>query len=378
MVCQAASQTRFRALKHENGIAGNSTIIVRVIACFQPLQDCQAEYFRHLLKPVTSSGMQQLSFSLSLTFSCALHSIDDDVLGDLISGQFSAYTEPHSFSDPPHGTVPGFAVDEFPELKLAGESLYYGYCQLAITPMMIESSVPGERFSGHPSELCGADRKPRDKKMKHASSIFSSLGLPVQDPCYADLNLSRAEPLPCREPCIPNSIDIANWLELDENHAIGIPRGDRSDMHEDTEELDALLCSDDEDDEEMSTGHSPSEVAGCSSEGEYDSKAQAASSTPPTKRKRIDDEIDPLLMDTATSGKTRGRGDGAEFSNVKGSIPSSISKRLRAKKIRETVSLLRSIIPGGKGKDAATVLDEAIQYLKSLGLKAKAVGVATV
>lgn len=79
MVCQAASQTRFRALKHENGIAGKATIIVRVIACFQPLQNCQvcaawipnplisldfiwlmllcfvfqAEYFRHLLKPVT-------------------------------------------------------------------------------------------------------------------------------------------------------------------------------------------------------------------------------------------------------------------------------------------------------------------------------------
>ena len=41
MVCQAASQTRFRALKHENGIAGSATIIVRIIACFQPLQDCQ-------------------------------------------------------------------------------------------------------------------------------------------------------------------------------------------------------------------------------------------------------------------------------------------------------------------------------------------------
>ncbi|KAG6481004.1 hypothetical protein ZIOFF_057595 [Zingiber officinale] len=53
MVCQAATRTAFRALKHENGIAGSTTIIIRVIACFQPLQDCQAEYFRHLLKPVT-------------------------------------------------------------------------------------------------------------------------------------------------------------------------------------------------------------------------------------------------------------------------------------------------------------------------------------
>ena len=46
MVCQAASQTRFRALKHENGYAGSSTIIVRVIACFQPLTDCQVYYSR--------------------------------------------------------------------------------------------------------------------------------------------------------------------------------------------------------------------------------------------------------------------------------------------------------------------------------------------
>ncbi|WJX57993.1 hypothetical protein P8452_43495 [Trifolium repens] len=52
MVCQAASQTRFRALKHENGMAGCATIVVRVIACFQPLRECQAEYFRQLLKPL--------------------------------------------------------------------------------------------------------------------------------------------------------------------------------------------------------------------------------------------------------------------------------------------------------------------------------------
>lgn len=49
MVCQAASQTRFRALKHENGIAGSATIIVRVIACFQPLQDCQVSETDNLL-----------------------------------------------------------------------------------------------------------------------------------------------------------------------------------------------------------------------------------------------------------------------------------------------------------------------------------------
>jgi hypothetical protein len=50
-VCQAASQTRFRALKHENGSAGKLTIIVRVIACYQPLQDCQVSV-KHLMLPL--------------------------------------------------------------------------------------------------------------------------------------------------------------------------------------------------------------------------------------------------------------------------------------------------------------------------------------
>ncbi|RWR89979.1 transcription factor BHLH021 [Cinnamomum micranthum f. kanehirae] len=71
MVCQAASKTRFRALKHENGIAGSATIIVRMIACFQPLQHCQAEYFRQLLKPFLEEAIftaaSSKTFELSLS-----------------------------------------------------------------------------------------------------------------------------------------------------------------------------------------------------------------------------------------------------------------------------------------------------------------------
>ncbi|KAH7423700.1 hypothetical protein KP509_12G069400 [Ceratopteris richardii] len=53
MMCQGASSTRFRAFKHERGVAGRAIVIVRIFACFQPLLTCQVEYFRHLLKPVT-------------------------------------------------------------------------------------------------------------------------------------------------------------------------------------------------------------------------------------------------------------------------------------------------------------------------------------
>ncbi|KAG5394017.1 hypothetical protein IGI04_023980 [Brassica rapa subsp. trilocularis] len=51
MVCQSPGKTRFRALKYETGDANRPAIVVRVIACFQPMDNCQAEYFRLLLKP---------------------------------------------------------------------------------------------------------------------------------------------------------------------------------------------------------------------------------------------------------------------------------------------------------------------------------------
>ncbi|CAN8298852.1 unnamed protein product [Cochlearia groenlandica] len=54
MVRQSSGQTSFRALMYEtNGDSNKPTIVVRVIACFQHMANCQAEYFRHMLKPVT-------------------------------------------------------------------------------------------------------------------------------------------------------------------------------------------------------------------------------------------------------------------------------------------------------------------------------------
>ncbi|KAF8115723.1 hypothetical protein N665_0025s0180 [Sinapis alba] len=54
MVSQSAGQTRFRTFKYENnGDSNKPTIVVRAIVCFQPMANCQAEYFRHMLKPVT-------------------------------------------------------------------------------------------------------------------------------------------------------------------------------------------------------------------------------------------------------------------------------------------------------------------------------------
>ncbi|KAK8642732.1 hypothetical protein V6N13_012065 [Hibiscus sabdariffa] len=163
---------------------------------------------------------------------------------------------------------------------------------------------------------------------------------------------------------------------------------EQSEMHEDTEELNALLYSDDdseytEDEEVTSTGHSPSTMTAQDEQFEG-SCEEVASSTRLTKKQKLLDgsnRYSPLLMDTTNSGNPNRYSeyeDDADSRCANGQNPGSSDmdsssgyKRTRRDKIRETVSVLRSIIPGGEGKDAVVVLDEAIDYLKSLKQKAK-------
>lgn len=173
---------------------------------------------------------------------------------------------------------------------------------------------------------------------------------------------------------------------IEDNH-----RGvEESEMREDTEELNALLYSDDdddvdgdysEDDEEISTGHSPSTMTAHNKHDWFDERIEeVASSDEPAKRhKLIDGSYGvPLPLDNATSAKPFGCSeleDDAESScgNTDYQV-SGVSgrKRSRKEKIRETLSVLQKIIPGGKkGKDAMDVIDGTIRYLKSLKVEAK-------
>lgn len=157
---------------------------------------------------------------------------------------------------------------------------------------------------------------------------------------------------------------------------IGLPASNQADvsngnvneeMHENTEEIDALLYSDpdndQEEEEDASTGHySPVETTITNSnyeekeEEEEEEVTISAVLPPPAKRRRADSEFDPSLTDTASSSMWVGNMD---------------RKKAKREKIQETVGVLRQIIPDSKGKDVTTVLDEAIRYLKSLKLKAK-------
>lgn len=160
-------------------------------------------------------------------------------------------------------------------------------------------------------------------------------------------------------------------------------------FHEDTEELKALLYSDDdgiddsEDEEEQSTGHSP--VMGLNRD---DWPEEVASSGGCMKRRKLDSGGYDVasLEDTASSGKSGVNCSGeAEFSSCGNNGGNGVSdlesetfpgsKRSRKERVMETISVLQNLIPGlNNGKDAMVILDEAINYLRILKVKAKALG----
>ncbi|XP_020678952.2 transcription factor bHLH145 [Dendrobium catenatum] len=189
-----------------------------------------------------------------------------------------------------------------------------------------------------------------DHSRDQTSLVFSSVASP-----FEGFNL----PLPASN---------TTYADASNCHAI-----EEEEMQEDSEEIDALLYSDSEcmEDEETSTGHSPFDIA----------EEDITSSHFPAKRRRVDSsELDASLIDTASSAIaphshcTLEEDDFGPSSAPKGTFR---SKRDKQERIQRTVSVLRRIIPGGKGKNTAAVLDEAIQYLKSLKLRAKSFGTSS-
>ncbi|XP_058759697.1 transcription factor bHLH143-like [Vicia villosa] len=203
-------------------------------------------------------------------------------------------------------------------------------------------------------------------------------------------------------------------LRRDVNHVVGVePTFDykvdenenqeteiESEMHEDTEEINALLYSDSdgystEDDEVTSTGHSPSTMTTHVNQEPYGGIAEEVASSSPgkTKKRKLFDvayDDDVQFMDTANSlkrsrpcnlnrdeadddaesrcsGSNYGQGYGATGS-LKG------TKKTRKEKIQSVLSILQCIVPNGKDKNPIQLLDDAIHCLNSLKLKARALG----
>ncbi|KZV35046.1 Transcription factor isoform 1 [Dorcoceras hygrometricum] len=381
MVCQAATQTRFRALKHENGISGCATIIVRIIACFQPLQDCQAEYFRQLLKPCDCQAyMDKDSGSWSLYKS----------LGSSCGIGFPN-TEPATLR-----TDPSFPSSEMQQLKLSqlngshapNSSHLRHQLHRSFTPLLYSASrekfVSGTIHFGQERspQNCAAPPQKRfivfDRSGDKTTLVYSSAmenpiqyGMPKPPPSSYH-NQIEEKPMKTLNPLNPimNDQRIKYHLQDDLDHEV----------HEDTEDLNALLCSDSnsdylKDDEEMSTGRSPSTMTDMGEEtGE-----EANSFTGPTKRQKLrDGSYDPpFLRCNCSSPKTYACTTLDEFTcrdNLSPEEYGSSPSNKRKERIQETLSLLQSIFPNLEGNTAVAFIDKTIQHLISLKFEAKALG----
>ncbi|ESQ40877.1 hypothetical protein EUTSA_v10015779mg [Eutrema salsugineum] len=155
---------------------------------------------------------------------------------------------------------------------------------------------------------------------------------------------------------------------------------EESEMHEDTEEIDALLYSDDEDnddcesdDEVMSTGHSPFlvEQQACDKTKEEVDETESSDDGPRRKRQKlVDHSHRDSFVGTNSFTKLKGLSDeklGESNSSSKLETGSGLSdEQSRKDKIHIALRILESVVPGAKGKEALLLLDEAIDYLKLL------------
>ncbi|KAL9229151.1 hypothetical protein vseg_004649 [Gypsophila vaccaria] len=228
--------------------------------------------------------------------------------------------------------------------------------------------------------------------MMFSSAIGSSIPRPTswtrKPACFYNYNEDELRVGSDGHDSGPNLTD-----DLDDDH--GSILG--SDMREDSEEIDALLYSDDEDNysddgEETSTGHSPSTMTAYEKHDWFDEEDmdEVASSAGPVKRQKLsasDYQVPSITysLSCAIPNQSSDYEEDAE-SSCAGSKPTPFNdigssqgnKRMRKEKIRETVNILQTILPNGKGKDAdaVTVLDEAINYLKTLKYKATSGGLS--
>ncbi|KAL6648030.1 hypothetical protein ACP70R_012254 [Stipagrostis hirtigluma subsp. patula] len=355
MVWKAAAQTRFRVFKHENGIA------VRVIACFQPLQNCQFStilfggglFMGDKVNPWCHWPNPPWKFNIEST---AGNLYPPDVgLVDTNSMALPAYLNTVA------GPVPFFTA------SVADRAL-------PMAPRFVTTLAPSlelsEAYPPHNSSLVFY------QKENHTPTIA---------------------PLPCKRALDP----VPELQGSNETNITDVGAQDTEGIHENTDEINALLDS--ESDEGYEKVHelgrarqSPPENDTLSVESVASAGASAGAARP-AKKRRLSSGTDKSVVDTASSARPdQSIGQkllcndcdaqsccfGEVESNHKFAVregeeaegDSPDDRKRRRERIQETVAALRKIVPGGIAKDATAVLDEAICYLQYLKLKVKTLG----
>uniref|UniRef100_A0A0D9Z8E2 BHLH domain-containing protein n=1 Tax=Oryza glumipatula TaxID=40148 RepID=A0A0D9Z8E2_9ORYZ len=365
MVWQPVAQTRFRVFKHENGIA------VRVIACFQPSQDCQAEYFRHLLKP-------KILFA-----GCFL-------MGEKVNPWCHWSNPPWTESSANNLHPPDVSLDNTNSVALPTYLNSDGYIYSGVAASM-------------PSIAASVTDRPVSFSSRFVTTLVPSVGLSTAEtlrkrPLVFFHNVNNTftvGPLLSK-----GTLDTVPELQgSNETNVTDVGAQNTECMHENTEEIDALLCSDSDE--------------GCLKVQELNNRVRkypmqndtmsvesvaSAGASQPAKKRRLSSGTDRSVVDTASSARPDHSVDQKHLSHDDdaqscciGEVESDHQfalregeeaegddgpddRKRRRERIQETVAALRKIVPGGIAKDATAVLDEAICYLKYLKLKVKTLG----
>ncbi|CAJ1975995.1 unnamed protein product [Sphenostylis stenocarpa] len=389
MVCQAASKTRFRALKHENGIEGEPTIIIRVIACFQPLHDCQAEYFRHLLKPINSKSLkipyqdllahwswpypQQVAWpSPYLNSSCTLAETSSCVHSSYMNSSTSVF--------PAVSLFPRFTAPAIPNLNTDQTNEVQGFLQHPISEPCLNETHTGGAMQ---SESLQKKLLIFDHSGSKTRLLYSPVFPFVQSPIVTATQFTQVYDV--NEEAQEINMGLKHWPIYTSPQKTGKDHIDNeeSEMHEDTEEINALLYSDDDDDDDevTSTGHSPllTEKTCLTQEQCGNTKEEVATSDWPNKRQKLIDggfNRLPPLVDGASSerlnkmcyAESNYASSGAVYASRQTEEDKSTASDIQLKKdkIRELLRLLENFIPGAKGEHPLLVIDGTIEYLESL------------
>ncbi|XP_004485604.1 transcription factor bHLH143-like [Cicer arietinum] len=314
----------------------------------------------------------------------------------------SSYLNPSASTFPAVSAFPGFTAHATPSLRTDQTNEVQGFIQDPKTePCLKEMHISGATQNANPASL--------QKKFiifdqsGNKTRLFYSPVFPlVQSPIVTTKQFAQADDVnrevratSYAQKHLPK-YTFPEESEKDQDHVVN----EESEMHEDTEEINALLCSDDcdydsddYDDEVTSTGHSPlaTEKTNLMQEQIEDTKEDVASSDRPNKRhKLVDGGYMRLQLPADSAGSVRlnepcecvsdaeSKYSGSQMCSARGteednSVVGDI--QLKKDKIRKTLRALENITPGAKGKHPLLVIDETIDYLKSLMSQTGMIGV---
>lgn len=299
----------------------------------------------------------------------------------------------------------GFAIPPLPSFKVEQTNVVHGSRQCLSPHFQNSLGTPSpcqkEKESLH---YAGPSGMPVSKSTNGSYSkgflIFDQSGnqkrlmyAPMCPPLYFPSTVAENHGPGLLEEWIAGGIDSVKYFPntlSNENYIAG----EESEMHENTEEIDALLYSDDDgtgyssDDEVTSTGHSPEMINEHYEKEEQcqETTTEVASSDGPRKRQRVHDggSIKSLPIATVAGERVElqkfasdaGSSCGMVHEEEAGTDVDFCTSSCKKDRIKETLRVLERLVPGAKGKDPLLVIDEAIEYLKSLKHEASTLGVS--